>query len=375
MRTFSHISTSLFIITLLFRFAVVDGSDLTGKDGSKPVDQEVLIHKVENDSVGSGSQSGKNIAKLEALYLEEKRVQQIANLQKEKKNARTLFLMGMFFLLIIITLIYLLLRSSKKANVTLQAKNEEIEKQKLLLIQKNKELERSQDELKRINKGKDQFLTIISHDLRNPISAIRGFSELLINRFDELNDASKKRFLQEIFDSVEQTSLLINNILYWVRSQTGGLRIQPVKFDLHKRIHDNFNLYRLIAESKKISLINSVPAGFEITGDINIYDAIFRNLISNSLKFTDYEGSIISEATKSDGQTVITIRDTGIGIDPSRLEKILNQNIHFSTTGTQHEKGTGLGLSLILYFAEHLQAEVSINSAPGEGTSVSLILN
>ncbi|HYW96554.1 MAG TPA: tetratricopeptide repeat-containing sensor histidine kinase, partial [Bacteroidales bacterium] len=317
-------------------------------------------------------ESGENIAKLEARYREEKRMQQIADLRKEKINNRNIYIVGTLSLLIILILIFLGLRTSRRKNAILSSQNEEIEKQRLLLIQKNRELVKSQTELEKINQGKDQFLTIISHDLRNPVSATRGFVELLINRFDQLSDPDKKRFLQEVFDSVERISLLISNILFWVRTQTSGIRIQPVEFDLHKRINDNFSLYQIIAKGKGVNLINDVPLNFLITGDTNIYDTIFRNLISNSLKFTEAGGDIKFEAVRTNGKLVISIHDTGIGFDPLKTNDILSSEIHYSTTGTQHEKGTGLGLSLINEFAHNLDASLNIKSTPGQGTTVSL---
>ena len=318
-------------------------------------------------------ESGKNIAKLEARYREDQRRRQIADLKREKINNRNLYLIGTFSLLIFLVLIYIGFRSSRKKNIILSEQNHEIEKQQQLLIQKNDELIRSQTELEKINLGKDQFLTIISHDLRNPISAMRGFVELIINRFDQLPDEDKKRFLQEVFDSIERVSLLINNILFWVRTQTSGIKIMPVKFDLHKKIQDNIALYRIIAASKKIELINQVPPGFEITGDSNIYDTIFRNLISNSLKFTGPEGKIILDAERKNGKIIITVRDNGIGIEEPNMEDIMKGTSNLSTTGTRHEKGTGLGLNVIRNFTVYMNAELKIDSKPGEGTSVSII--
>ncbi len=318
-------------------------------------------------------ENGKNIAKLEARNKDKLRERQIADLRHEKINNRNLYLIGTFSLLSILMLIILGLRSSRKKNDILSAKNEEIENQRLLLIQKNSELINSQAELKKINQSKDQFLTVISHDLKNPVSAMRGFLELLINRFEVLNDSDKKRFLQEVFDSVERVSLLINNILYWIKSQTSGLTIQRVSFDLQKRIRDNLSLYAIIAGGKEIDLINNVPEDFEIYGDVNIYDTIFRNLISNSLKFTPAKGSIIFDARKQNGKVIISIKDTGVGIDQSKIDDILNQNVHYSTTGTQHEIGTGLGLSLIQEFTRYLNADLTITSTPGEGTIVNII--
>ncbi len=318
-------------------------------------------------------ESGKNIAKLEAWNREQQRMRQIADLKREKISNRNLYLIGIFSLLIIMILIFLTLRSSRKKNIILSDKNEEIEKQRLLLIQKNDELIQSQSELKKINEGKDQFLTIISHDLKNPVSAMRGYMELLINRFDKLSDEEKQRFLQEVFDSVERVSLLINNILYWVRSQTSGLRIQPVNFNLHKRIHDNLSLYRIIAAGKEIELVNKVANNFDITGDPNIYDTVFRNLISNSLKFTGCKGKITFEAEKQNGRIIISIRDTGIGLDEARIKDILQNKSPYSTTGTHHEKGTGLGLSLVRECIRYLKADLKIESQPGEGTSVTII--
>jgi signal transduction histidine kinase len=319
-------------------------------------------------------ESGESIAKLENRITEEQRLNEIENLRKNRIDTRRLFMVIFIALVLIMVIIFISLRSSRNKNKILSEQFREISNQRVQLELKNEELIRSQAELSKINEDKNNFMTIISHDLKNPLSAIRGFLELLIMRFEVISDADKKKFLQEVFDSVEKISLLINNILFWGKSQTSGFRIKNEDFDIFKRVKDNLSLYQIIARSKNITLTNHIPKDIIVHTDKNIFDTIIRNLVSNSLKFTDKGGNITFKCETEESNIKIRIIDNGVGIEPKKLEDILNDKIYYTTSGTKHELGTGLGLSLCKAFVGILNGDFSINSEPGKGTEIIISL-
>jgi signal transduction histidine kinase len=322
----------------------------------------------------SRQESGESIVRLENRYKDEKTSIQIDSLKRDKVNARRLFMVVVIAILIILTIIIISLHNARKKSIILTEKNDEIEIQQNLLKERNEELIKSQDELKTINDAKDQFVTILAHDLKNPVSAIRGFVELMIKQYDSISDEKKKFFLQEIFDSIEKVSLLLTNVLFWVRSQTKGIKNQPEYHSLYKRIDTNLSLYRLIAQDKKISMINNIPEELIIYADLNILDTIIRNLISNSLKFTPKEGKIEFSARNENNLTILEIKDTGIGISKDKIDEILKSGNNFSSTGTKKEQGTGLGLGLVQDFILLLGGELEIHSDLGKGTTILLKL-
>jgi len=231
-----------------------------------------------------------NITRLESKYKEKVASQEIALLQKEKRINRLLIFMGgaVFILILIILSRYLI--SSRRRNKELGRINRLIEEQQEQLKQKNSELIISQDKLEKMVYGKDKFITIMSHDLKNPVSAVRGFLELILNNYADLDDEKKIKFLREVFKSVENISLLIENILYWIKSQNKGVLSQPEFFNAFKAISENIVLYNVMANWKTIKIINETNIEHSIFSDRNIFDTIIRNLLSNSLKFTEEGG-------------------------------------------------------------------------------------
>jgi signal transduction histidine kinase len=318
--------------------------------------------------------SGEAVARLENQYAEIQSMRQIELLKTKQKNILYLSILGTSAFIVIFILTFLAYRSKTRSNLILQEKNEQIEASRDLLKERNQQLIESREQLYKVNKGKDDFLTIISHDLKNPLSSIRGFTELLLRSYDTFNDEERKKFLNEIFDSIERISLLINNILYWVKSQTEEIQIIPSNFNLHKRSEENISIYKLILINKQISVENFIPEDLSVHTDINVFDMILRNILSNSLKFTPSGGSITLRATIAGKMVSLSVNDTGIGIPGDKLKLILNRNEQYSTTGTSHEQGTGLGLGLVSKFIEQTEGSLSIDSEEGKGTTITFTI-
>ncbi|MCB8998506.1 MAG: tetratricopeptide repeat protein [Bacteroidales bacterium] len=325
------------------------------------------------DSIRSIENSD-NIARLENQYKEVQSIKEIEILKEKQKGFLYLSILGFSAFLIISLVILYAYRQKNKSNLILKEKNLQIEANRKILEQKHRELIASQEELRKINKGKDDFLTIISHDLKNPLGSIRGFVELLLRSYDSLSDEQRQSFLREVFDSIERISLLINNVLYWVKSQTNGIHSKAEGFNLQSRINDNLSIYKLLLSNKEISAVNNVSEDIQVVADKNIFDMVIRNIISNSLKFTEANGTIVISALPKPDKVEITITDTGIGIPEDMLSLILQRKEQYSSAGTRQEQGTGLGLGLIIQFIEETGESISISSTEGKGTSISFTL-
>jgi len=320
-------------------------------------------------------ENGQNVARLENQYKEVKSIKEIELLKEKQKSFLYMAILGFSAFITISLLIFFAYRQKVRSNKVLSEKNLQIEKNRGILEEKNQLLLKSEKLLHIANKSKDDFLTIISHDLRNPLSSIRGFTELLVQNYDSLSEEQRKSFLHEVFDSIERISLLITNILFWAKSQTDGISIKNESFSLKKRLEDNISIYRLILANKDITVKNLIPENVKVLSDLNVFDMITRNILSNSIKFTESKGLITINCEVITGKVKIIISDTGVGISKDRLENILNGNEQFSTTGTRHEQGTGLGLGLSFKFIELIGGEFDINSEPGKGTNISFTLN
>lgn len=232
-------------------------------------------------------------------------------------------------------------------------------------IKINERLQNQATELQHLNNLKDKFFSIISHDLKGPVF---GVKELIY--LTQTGVISKDEFysmLPEVSKNMEQVSILLENLLAWTSSQLKGEYIQPQKIDLYRIVSSQKNLLERIASEKSV-LIEML--GFENTwvkADKNMVELIFRNLISNAIKFSKKNSKIILTCAIEGDDYEICVRDFGAGISPENLEK-LNEGISFTTRGQNNETGTGLGMLLVKEYLDKNGGTLRIESTLGEGS-------
>jgi PAS domain S-box-containing protein len=232
------------------------------------------------------------------------------------------------------------------------------------------------DDLDKSNKTKDKLFSIISHDLKSPFSALLGTCKLLSKEIEKenINIERVKKFSRIIGESAVRAYDLLNNLLEWSRLQSNKIEINPEKLNLHDVISENVNIGHSFAMSKNINLIFAHQGNCPIVSDRALIDTVLRNLISNAVKYTPYNGSIIISLQQSDNIYMISVKDNGIGIPADKLEMLFKtDNIH-STPGTGGEKGTGLGLGLCRDFIQKLGGDIHVESVQGKGTTFSFTL-
>ena len=220
----------------------------------------------------------------------------------------------------------------------------------------------------------DKFIDIIAHDLKNPLSSIMGFTDLLMKDYSSYDQEEVLTFVKMIHGASRQAQNLLNNLLDWSRSQTGRIRFEPGDIDLSQVVESVFKLYRLNAHEKNLQLDNRVSKGSMAYGDQNMVSTIVRNLISNAIKFTRPGGRITVSSKSSRNEIHIRVADTGIGIPEDLTEKLFRINEQVTRTGTANEEGTGLGLILSMEFAGKNNGTLSVKSKPGKGSTFSLRL-
>ena len=232
---------------------------------------------------------------------------------------------------------------------------------------KNKELE-----LQKLNDTKDKLFSIISHDLRSPFAQLKGVLDL----FEKggISETELKYFLPEIIKNVNYTSDLLNNLVYWAKSQMSGLYAEPEFFNIYKLVANKENLFDKEIKGKDLSFTNQVEQNIIVYADKNMIDLVIRNLVANAIKFCRKKDTILvkSEETANDF-LIIRVVDTGIGISPENKERIFNEE-NFTTLGTHKEKGTGIGLKLCKEFIEGNRGKIWIDSEEGKGTVFSFSL-
>ncbi len=225
-------------------------------------------------------------------------------------------------------------------------------------------------ELEKLNHDKDKFFSIVAHDLMTPFTALLGYSEILAKEYNELDRETIGKFSSDINTVATKAHGLLENLLGWTRVKTGRMIFNPVEFNLYPIVEDVFHFNYENAKSKGIALLNIVKVTDSIFADVNMLTVILRNLISNAIKFTGTNGRISVTSEQQNGQLKISVTDNGLGIGPEELQKLFDENIQYSGTGTHHEKGTGLGLLLCKEFIEKHGGKLMAESKLGEGTRI-----
>jgi signal transduction histidine kinase/ligand-binding sensor domain-containing protein len=244
----------------------------------------------------------------------------------------------------------------------------------ILLKLRTSEIERSKEELQILNQKKDLIFSILSHDLRSPLTTLKGFLGYLITHAGDLSTDELKRHAINIKNSVTNSLDLIDNTLFWSLSQMGNIHYTPTDFSLGSLLEKLKGLYQLTADKKRIPLSIECDEDIQIHGDENMIYVTLRNLVSNALKFT-MEGNPVSiNCIQKDDYVEVNVIDKGIGMSEEYLQKILSQDQPMLKKGTSNEKGTGLGLLLCKKFIEVNKGELIIKSKENIGTTFTVIL-
>ena len=230
------------------------------------------------------------------------------------------------------------------------------------------------DELKISNATKDKFFSIIAHDLKSPFQGILGVAELLTNEIDSLSKSEILDFSQKLKYSLTKQYELLSDLLDWARLQTGNLDAQPEIIPLASQVELVIDSLRLLATQKNIEIKNAIDIETEVYSDHELLSIVLRNLISNSIKFTNPGGVISISAKRKEMYSEITVSDTGVGIAKEALDKIFRIDVHYSTEGTAKEKGTGLGLILCKEIIEKQKGKIWAESNLNEGSKFTFVL-
>ncbi len=235
-------------------------------------------------------------------------------------------------------------------------------------------LQKYMEELKEVSATKDKFVSIISHDLKNPFHSINSALKLIINEGEDITEEEKKTFLQGILNTSNRAYSLLENLLLWSRNQMGQIEFSPEKIQLFEISLETIGLVKNSSVLKNITLTNHIGKEIFVKADRNMLETVLRNLLTNAIKFTRENGKVDIIA-KSDGQFVeVSVLDNGIGIESENIKKLFKIDKPFSTQGTKSESGTGLGLILCKDFIERNGGKIHVESEFGKGSKFSFSL-
>ncbi|MFZ4414125.1 MAG: tetratricopeptide repeat protein [Bacteroidales bacterium] len=322
------------------------------------------LFKEANDSVYS-KESRDKVAELQIQFdfhekdKENKILQQRAEIQQLAIN-KQIYLRNTFIyisIIILLLVVFLLYRYwlNKKANKILKEKNE------FIFNQNNK--------LAEVYNTKDKLFAIITHDLKNPFNTIVTLTSFVEENYYSIEDAHKYSCIQSLKRSVTNVSELLENLTDWLNAKSDKMVLYKTNFNISSTIQSVINLYKSAADQKSINVQMQVDPKLYVFGNERLIKTVIRNLIDNALKFTLEEGIIAIKTIVKEDKIIVSVADTGVGINEKDKEKIFNLVTHISTKGTRHEIGGGLGLILSKEFVEKNDGEIWFKSKARKGST------
>ena len=288
----------------------------------------------------------------------EKKGSKLSSSQKQN----TLLIYGLIASLVFVTalLIFSYLKSSKNTTTT-----KELSKKNESLVQKNKSLVQKNIQLEEVNQVKDKLFSIVSHDLKDSVSSIKAFLDLL--KDDGITKEEFNNLIPELSENANNASSLLFNLLNWSKSQMQNLQSKPELFNIQEVFQIKISLIEKKVNDKGIIVIDESRREF-VYADKSMMEIVIQNLITNAVKFTG-KGDVITVSNQDyNGKILICIEDTGIGISEENQKKLFNAKKNFTTNGTENEKGTGLGLTISKDLVELNNGRIWLESTPNIGS-------
>lgn len=313
----------------------------------------------------------------------------IQNLEIENQRNQTYIFAAIIIIIFLILLVIIVLyRNNRNNNKILAEKNRiiintniELEYLNDMLGSQNAQISNQNDQLEKLNKdlndanaAKDKFFSIIAHDLKNPIQSLILTTDLLLNFYDRLTKEKIIDKINIINDITKNISSLLENLLNWSRSITGMISFNPEYLNISNTIACSFDLLNKLAEIKHISIDNLIDQESCAYFDKYMIDTVFRNLVSNAIKYSENGSHILieSQVINADNNRrfiELAVSDNGLGIKEEDLAKLFHIGVHHTTVGTNKEFGTGLGLILCKEFVEKHRGTISVESKYGKGST------
>lgn len=296
----------------------------------------------------------------EVRLLRQDKELQTLTISKQKHLRNGLLLIS--FLTILITLLLWNRYQIKRKS------NNKLHQQFNIIKKTNETLILREVELNTLAAMKDKYFSVIAHDIKNPLSALINLSRIIVDKIETLKPKEIQDFSRMIYQSANNLNGLLENLLFWARSNSNNLQFDPESVKLLPIVKNVITLNKLTAQQKNITIHNNITEQIEVYADIQMLTSIFRNLISNAIKFSQENSAIFIEAENQGRMIAISIADEGIGMTPDLIDKIFNLNTQLSSNGTKNETGTGLGLILVKEFVEKNQGEIHVISEKNKGS-------
>ncbi|QEC78632.1 tetratricopeptide repeat-containing sensor histidine kinase [Mucilaginibacter ginsenosidivorax] len=306
-------------------------------------------------------------------YAEKQRqqlLQQKANalLYQQKLHDKDLLNIIFFIIITAVLLMAFLYYRQKqqqlKINTQLKLKNNEVLEQKV-------NIDEQAEKLNDLNKLKDKLISILAHDLRSPLSTLRGLFDLLSD--ESISHQEMLEMIPSVIRKLDYTSDFLDTLLFWINSQLENFNASGKSFSIDDIIQSEIKNHTEQASFKGITVIYGGNKELLALADPNSIRIVVRNLITNAIKFSGAGDVIEISATEQDENVLVTITDTGMGMPPARANKLFKSQVD-SKSGTLNESGTGMGLLLCKDLVEKCKGRIWVTSKEGIGTKFSFVI-
>ena len=234
------------------------------------------------------------------------------------------------------------------------------------LQQQNQLIEAQATNLEMVNGLKDKMFAVIGHDLRTPVANLINISSMFES--EDLSANEVQMLMKDITPVIKGAELTLSNLLEWAGSHIKGRNVQLVNVNVYEIGTVMEQTFDHFFHQKEITFTNEIKPGEMAYADENHVKVIFRNLISNAVKFTEPGGTITLYTRIKGDRLVVCVKDTGRGMTADEIDRLFFITTHFSAYGTQGEKGTGLGLILCRELVELNGGKLTVTSKPNEGS-------
>jgi signal transduction histidine kinase len=279
---------------------------------------------------------------------------------KTIKNQKYM-LYGLVILLVVALsgfLYFYLRRAKDNAGVAkLERENKQLRVEKESIKEENQHLEE-------MNQVKDRLFSIVSHDLKDSITGVKAFLDLL--KEDSISQEEFDQLIPELSENADNASALLLNLLNWSKSQMQNLEPKPESFDIQEVFREKISLVQKKVEKKRVVLLDESVKD-TVYADRSMVEIVIQNLLANAVKFSRVGDVITVSNRERNGNALICIEDTGVGISKENQKKLFTQG-GYTTRGTDAEKGTGLGLSICKQLVDLNNGNIWVESEPNLGS-------
>lgn len=284
-------------------------------------------------------------------------------------------LMLIAFIYIIVLIITKRLHNQQESLTELVTeRTREIERTNGLLRQQVESLVKKNEQLNNLNSTKDRLFSIISHDLRGSFNVILGFQSILANDYAQYSEQERMEMVKRTYSTSQKVFDLVENLLNWTRVQTSSIQYKPIPLDVKKTIIERLDLYKDIAEAKGINFSTELEDELLAYADLNILEAVLRNIIHNAIKFTTSGGLIQIKAIRQQEDILIAVIDSGVGMNLQQVNSLFIPEKVVTINGMGGEKGPGIGLLLCKDFVEMNKGKFTVESKWGKGSTFSFTI-